>query len=173
MVQGKVYNECPIILTMGYLNSCVLDTNKKPNRRDVKMTTKKVLTRMPKEKCIDFLLKMFGKFNPNATTKEVAKEKARLENLEVGKLNLELEEWGFAVKGSSKSSNNDLNPNKDDRKKYRDEKAEIEAIKPFKVDGIWYSYGGYCHKDVKLNKEQAKKDKAKKKKAKEKAKATK
>ena len=158
---------------MDSLNSCVLDTNKKPNRRNAKMTSKKAPTRMPKEKCVVFLLQVYGRFNPNATKKEVAKEKARLENLEVGKMNLELEEWGFAVKGSSKISNNDSNPNKEARKEYRNLKADIEAIKPFLVDGIWYSYGGYCHKDVALNKEKAKKDKAKEKKAKEKAKAKK
>ena len=141
-----------------------------------------MLTRMPIEKCISFLLKMYAKFNPNATKKQVATEKTRLDSLEIGELNLELEPLDLAVKGSAKSSNNDLNPNKDDRKKYTKKKAEIEAIKPFLLDGVWYSYGGYCHKDVKLNKAQAKADKlakenarlkALKVKAKAKAKATK
>ena len=80
------------------------------------MTSKKAPTRMPKEKCVVFLLQVYGRFNPNDTKKALAKEKARLENSEVGKMNLDLEEWGFAVKGSSKISNNDSNPNKAARK---------------------------------------------------------
>ena len=130
-----------------------------------------MLTRMPIEKCISFLLKMYAKFNPNATKKQVAIEKSRLDKLVISELNLELEEWELAVKGSAKTSNNDLNTNDSAKKEYNVSKASIEAIKPFKYGNIWYSYGAYCHKDVKLNKEQAKADK--KNKAKAKAKSTK
>ena len=116
-------------------------------------------------------MKIYMKFNPNATKKQVATEKTRLDSLEIGELNLELEAWEIAVKGSAKSSNNDLNTNDKAKKEYKVSKASIEAIKPFKYGNIWYSYGAYCHKDVKLNKEQAKADK--KNKAKAKAKSTK
>ncbi len=112
---------------------------------------------------------MYAKFNPNATKKQVAIEKSRLDKLVISELNLELEEWELAVKGSAKTSNNDLNTNDKAKKEYNVSKASIEAIKPFKYGNIWYSYGAYCHKDVKLNKEQAKADK----KAKAKAKSTK
>ena len=132
-----------------------------------------MLTRMPIEKCISFLLKMYAKFNPNATKKQVAIEKSRLDKLVISELNLELEWLELAVKGSAKTSNNDLNTNDSAKKEYNVSKASIEAIKPFKYGKIWYSYGAYCHKDVKLNTKQAKADKKSKAKAKAKAKSKK
>ena len=137
------------------------------------MTTKTTLTRMPIEKCISFLMKMYAKFNPNSNKKEVRKEKVRLDSLVVSELNLELNEWELAVKGSAKIGNNDLNTNDKAKDEYNVSKASIEAIKPFKYGNIWYSYGAYCHKDVKLNTKQAKADKKAKAKVKAKAKATK
>ena len=140
------------------------------------------MIRMAFDKCVAFLLKVYTKLSPKVTPKELAIEKARLESLEIGKMNLELEEYGFAVKGSAKTSNNDLNPDKDAQAKYKGLKADIESIAPFMNEGIWFSYGSYVHRDVKLNKEQAKADKlakenarlkALKVKAKAKAKATK